>query len=353
LIAAELDRFDVLTASLTPAERLARSRELELRAQEAERCLAASQSHPGGVRLGGFALDQLGLPVQRLNPQERGFADVEGLRAYCDLLALQAASVRDLSRRFPIRNDIFARRHRFALGPVQPTVSKDISPELIRSMQGFSAEDGSLLLSEVFARFLKAGEAESKWKRPELTSTRVYGPIFEDFLATVGDRRLVDTTISQTRRYAETIRARSSLSPATKAKYLDRVSAVLSWAHAQGMVQDLTAPLRMTPTYRSYEALTTEDLRRLFECERYALCRFRKSAEFWAPLIALYTGARVDEIASIKLDAVDEAAAIGRVPARGVSPQPRRAEVRATQRATADSRVGTVSLRVCRPSSCM
>ncbi len=94
LIAAELDRFDVLTASLTPAERLARSRELELRAQEAERCLAASQSHPGGVRLGGFALDQLGLPVQRLNPQERGFADVEGLRAYCDLLALQAESVR-------------------------------------------------------------------------------------------------------------------------------------------------------------------------------------------------------------------------------------------------------------------
>ena len=43
----------------------------------------------------------------------------------------------------------------------------------------------------------------------------------------------------------------------------------------------------------------------------------------------------------------------GRVPARGVSPQPRRAEVRATQRATADSRVGTVSLRDCRPSSCM
>ncbi len=35
----------------------------------------------------------------------------------------------------------------------------------------------------------------------------------------------------------------------------------------------------------------------------------------------------------------------GRVLARGVSPQPRRAEMRATQRATADSRVGTVSLR--------
>ena len=44
---------------------------------------------------------------------------------------------------------------------------------------------------------------------------------------------------------------------------------------------------------------------------------------------------------------------LGRVPAHGVSPQPGRAEMRGTQRATADSRVGTVSLSVCRPSSCM
>ena len=39
----------------------------------------------------------------------------------------------------------------------------------------------------------------------------------------------------------------------------------------------------------------------------------------------------------------------GRVPAHGVSPQPGRAEMRGTQRATADSRVGTVSQSVCRP----
>jgi hypothetical protein len=44
----------------------------------------------------------------------------------------------------------------------------------------------------------------------------------------------------------------------------------------------------------------------------------------------------------------------GDVPARGVSPQLGQAGMRGvTQRATADSRVGTVSLRACRPSSCM
>src|SRR5258705_741666 len=41
----------------------------------------------------------------------------------------------------------------------------------------------------------------------------------------------------------------------------------------------------------------------------------------------------------------------GRVPRDGVSPQPGQAEMRGTQRATADSRVGTVSLSVCSPSS--
>lgn len=44
---------------------------------------------------------------------------------------------------------------------------------------------------------------------------------------------------------------------------------------------------------------------------------------------------------------------MGRVPGRGVSPQPGQAEMHVTQRATAGSRVGTVSQRVCRPSSCM
>lgn len=43
----------------------------------------------------------------------------------------------------------------------------------------------------------------------------------------------------------------------------------------------------------------------------------------------------------------------GRVPRSGVSPQPGQAGIHGTQRVTAGSRVGAVSQRVCRPSSCM
>jgi integrase len=173
-------------------------------------------------------------------------------------------------------------------------------------VQGFTAEDGTLRLSEVFRRFLDAGRAEARWKRPDNTAGRDYGPIFKDFIGVVGDCRLAELTVSHTRRYAEDVRARHTATSATKAKYLDRVAAVLCWARDQGMVQDVTRPLRMTPTYRSYEAFSIDDLRRLFECEAYRKVSFGKAADFWAPLLALYTGARVDEIASICLDAIDD-----------------------------------------------
>jgi len=43
----------------------------------------------------------------------------------------------------------------------------------------------------------------------------------------------------------------------------------------------------------------------------------------------------------------------GHVPRRAVSPHPGQAELHVNQRATADSRVGGVSKRVWRPSSCI
>lgn len=309
MIGDELDKIDICSL-LDAGQRSAAAADFEAHAREAQSGFFRPPVHPEAICLADRALKKLGASLQSLTSEERAFANAEGLRAYCDLLALKAESARDVTGVFPLRGEIFSRRQR--LLPVDNPLAgaSSISPEAIRTVQGFSVEEGSLLLSEVFQRFLLAGQAESKWKRPEIASTRVYGPIFDDFIATVGDRRLLDTTISVTRRYAENVRARPKTSSATKAKYLDRIAAVLSWAHAQGMVQDVTAPLRMTPTYRSYEALSVEELRRLFECETYATCSFKKSAEFWAPLLALYTGARVDEIASIRLDAIDEESAV-------------------------------------------
>jgi uncharacterized protein involved in type VI secretion and phage assembly len=83
------------------------------------------------------------------------------------------------------------------------------------------------------------------------------------------------------------------------------------------------------------------------------LARYRLTMRPWLALLALRQDCYAWQDQTAADIVTDLFADYGRVPARGVSPQPRRAEVRATQRATAGSRVGTVSLSVCRPSSCM
>lgn len=302
-----LDAFDVETAAFAGAERTARSSALEDARHQAEACLALGLAHAPAEAFVGAALATLGLGLQTLGEREARFARAEGVRAWCDLLLLEAESARDVTRIFPLRAEVLSRRQA-VLRPQDDAASGGAALSLatLRQMQGFSAEDGNLRLSEGYRRFLAAGRAEGKWKRPDNTARRDYGPIFRGFVAAAGDCRLAELTVSHTRRYAEAVKASAATTAATKAKYLDRVAAVLCWARDQGMVHDVTGPLRMTPTYPSYAAFTAEELRRLCESADYRDVTFAKGAAFWAPLLALYTGARVNEIASIRLEDVSE-----------------------------------------------
>jgi integrase len=303
----ELDTFDVETAAYSAAEREARGTALEVGLRQAEIDLVMDARDAAAEAFIDAALAGLGTSLQALGGRQLRFARVEGLRAWCDLLLLEAESARDATRIFPLRAEVLARRQA-VLRPQDDALAGTgaLSLATLRQMQGFTAEDGDLRLSDVYRRFLAAGKAEGKWKRPDNTARRDYGPIFGGFVAVAGDCRLAELTVSHARRYAEAVKAGAATTSATKAKYLDRVAAVLCWARDQGMVHDVTGPLRMTPTYRSYEAFTTDELQRLFESAAYRDVTFAKGAEFWAPLIALYTGARVNEIAGIRLDEIGE-----------------------------------------------
>ncbi|ASL44693.1 Tyrosine recombinase XerC [Burkholderia sp. AD24] len=51
---------------------------------------------------------------------------------------------------------------------------------------------------------------------------------------------------------------------------------------------------------RSYKPFTADDLKAVFDPERYTL-RMDKPAYYWAPFLALYSGARLEELASLSL----------------------------------------------------
>ena len=59
------------------------------------------------------------------------------------------------------------------------------------------------------------------------------------------------------------------------------------------------------------EPYTTEELRLLFESEDYRTLSFRRSADFWLPLLGYFTGARLSELVSAKVEQVKQRDGIG------------------------------------------
>jgi integrase len=54
------------------------------------------------------------------------------------------------------------------------------------------------------------------------------------------------------------------------------------------------------------ESFTDEDLRRLFHTELYLKDQHQNSYSFWVPIIALFTGARIEEICQLHLDDIKQ-----------------------------------------------
>lgn len=98
--------------------------------------------------------------------------------------------------------------------------------------------------------------------------------------------------------------------PNTINKNLMRVSALFEWAIKYGYTD--TNPARgMTirnPKRANEErkAFTSDDLRKLFHSPEYVLSGHRHPYQYWVPLLALYTGARLNEICQLHLADFDE-----------------------------------------------
>ena len=91
----------------------------------------------------------------------------------------------------------------------------------------------------------------------------------------------------------------------TVSKQLGRVSALFGWAVPHGYT-DKNPALGMkikNPMRASEErlAFSNSDLKKLFDSDEFTAAKHREPYMFWTPLIALYTGARQNEIAQLHL----------------------------------------------------
>lgn len=165
-------------------------------------------------------------------------------------------------------------------------------------------------LDTLYGKFKASRTGEKIWKDPETQDKREYGPIVRDFIAVVGNKPVHQLTQDDAQKYYEHTLAREDIALGTKKRNLTRIKTVLIYGRDKHKVPDVTGPLSITTSYKkthnSYERFTASDLEALFHSDAYNDNAFKKSSQYWLPLLGLYTGARIDEIASLQLSEVAE-----------------------------------------------
>lgn len=159
-------------------------------------------------------------------------------------------------------------------------------------------------------------------------------PILRDFVELIGDpyiaeinRELIQkykkdvvklpTFRKQSKRYRSkpleeilkmNIPENKRLSPTTVNNYYRVIRTFLTWAYTNGydIEERCTNILRNTGKKSNNKSegtpFTIDELHKLFHSVEYREDKFKKPNRFWVPIIALFTGARIEEICQLHLD---------------------------------------------------
>ncbi|WP_319760747.1 site-specific integrase [Maridesulfovibrio sp.] len=96
--------------------------------------------------------------------------------------------------------------------------------------------------------------------------------------------------------------------PKTLQTRFNAVRTFLNWAELEGMVEKvsrlnkvLEVPKSKTKTKSQRRSFTEKELKQLFSPEAYSKRYMRKDWHYWTPLLALFSGARIEEICQLRL----------------------------------------------------
>lgn len=174
----------------------------------------------------------------------------------------------------------------------------------------------SISLQEALNRYVAHKESEKDWSH----ATKIEAmPKLERFVAHVGSDTPVNfLTPEQIRSYADAItelpgRAKGSkIGGVGMEGHYEKVRNLLNWTKDQhyGTPADLASILRISAKAKKrqvrYRPFTTEDLEAIFSIPPYAKDKIKEPSKFWVPILALYTGARLEELCQLHRDDVRE-----------------------------------------------
>lgn len=302
-IEQELEGFDRRTPGMTDAQRAAVDAWTDAELSEVE--LSPHQPRPEGDALAQGVLKDHGLSLDSLTSADALLARVEAMDAWADLLVLKSEAATTPARSYPMRAQILERRRQMV--GASPSVAGGALPvEVVRQMHGLDVEAGRLPLSELFRLHREAHR--DAWKNWPKRVSSEFLPLERMALEVIGDLPLERLSRTQIGSFADWIKQQQTTekgwSSGTVGHWLNRLGAVLRWAHERNMIADLTAPLKFKAQQKRNAAYTAEELRLLFESPDYRGVGFGRASGFWLPLLGYFTGARLDELESAKADQI-------------------------------------------------
>jgi integrase len=165
-------------------------------------------------------------------------------------------------------------------------------------------------LETLYEKFKAHKIVNEKWKDPETQDKREYGPIVREFQSVVGSKPVHQLTHEDAVKYFEHTASRTDIKLGTKKRNLTRIKTLLNFGKDQYRLPDIAGPLQIDADYNkthiSYIRFSKDDLTALFDSETYKTHSFKKASQYWLPLIGLYTGARIDEPASLLVSEIQQ-----------------------------------------------
>ena len=156
--------------------------------------------------------------------------------------------------------------------------------------------------------YFREGVGMERWKNPDTTRRHDYDPIWTKFLVHAEEHGL---TLAAAKAYRAEV-LDQDVAVQTKVRNLSRIhSVIIHGIQHHDLDEKMLKPLKGAKlngkTRKSkgniYLPFSKEELVCLFHSEQYRNNSFKKPSHFWLPLLGLYTGARLEELAGLHLSA--------------------------------------------------
>lgn len=141
------------------------------------------------------------------------------------------------------------------------------------------------------------------WKDGEDSARYDHWPHIRTFIETISDKQIGHVTAEDAKRFQTYIlTADPKESARNKGKRLMRVGALFRWAKAERIISDSLSEFFKYPgtvPKNNYQKFSLDDVKALFESDSYRNSRFKTPSEYWIPMLSLFTGGRLNEIAQL------------------------------------------------------